>query len=69
MAQKTTYYCDGCGREKGEVNHWFGVRVDEEGWTLKSFSYTGVHHIYCGQECVHKALSEYMERCREKVGV
>lgn len=65
--QKTNYYCDGCGKEKGEVNHWFIVRADQEGFTVSPFMPSGHSGcIYCGQSCVIKAFSEYLERCRNK---
>jgi hypothetical protein len=29
MSELRAYKCDICGREKGDVNHWFVVRVGE----------------------------------------
>ena len=63
--QKVTYYCDGCGAEKKEVNHWYATRIDSEGFTVRPIEGCGSYsRIYCGQGCVTEALSKYMEACR-----
>jgi hypothetical protein len=28
------YKCDGCGKQKGSVNHWYAVCVDKSGMVL-----------------------------------
>lgn len=67
MPKITKYICDGCGKEKGETNHWFrgskgnnyqGIKttwISE--WTLEDDN-TG---MYCGEACVLKAVSEWMQ--------
>ena len=66
--QDTICRCDVCEREKGETNGWFAVRA------FKSFSFEVLtwdlgaetsdlsesEHI-CGQECLHKRLSQWLE--------
>lgn len=66
MAQRTILICDGCGAEKREVNHWFGVGIYGEEFAIRPFASRMVSDsIYCGQACVIRALSEHMDRCRE----
>lgn len=67
MAQKTTYYCDGCGKEKGETNHWWviysEVSMELIPFRVEAKSGMGTESkIYCGQACVTAAVSKYMDR-------
>ena len=69
MAQKIVFLCDGCGHEKGEVNHWFETYENQVCWEVTQFSHIDAAKdskikIYCGQQCVMKAFSEYLERQR-----
>lgn len=66
MAHKTTYYCDGCGAEKKEVNHWW-IADDHKEFVIFPFDPIDIavdSKLYCGQSCVLKAVSEYMEKVR-----
>ena len=61
-----TYACDICGKQKGDVNHWwmydppkgpqqcFGI------WEWDNDCAAGLKHA-CGQECVIKAVNEWMQ--------
>lgn len=61
--QKTTYYCDGCGTEKRDVNHWWGIKIDTSGWTVRQFQVGGSNtNILCGQRCVIAAVTKYMDQ-------
>lgn len=66
MAKSEVYICDGCGKQKGEVNHWwminagslrFGLSLlqfEEEMAKLPNYKH------YCGRECALKAVSAWM---------
>lgn len=61
-------YCDVCGRAKAETNHWFvavsnpkhvkGIAFGPSD-ALFSPEFTSEH--ICGQECLHKRLSQWLE--------
>lgn len=65
MSQKITYYCDGCGAEKKEVNHWYAASVAGTNFMVGElkFSVAG-DRVYCGQQCLIKALSEHLEKMK-----
>ena len=62
------YCCDVCEADKGEANHWFAVWAIPEvsfkalPWeeARQSSSLSNAEHI-CGQECLHKRLSQWLE--------
>ena len=67
MTKKTV--CNVCGKEKGEVNHWWlyiihHVLSDEEFFSLEVRPWVEndvdfMKHA-CGQECVVKAVNSYL---------
>ena len=72
MAVNSTYKCDGCGKLKAEVNHWFVASEisPSNGDLLNSLSMgihrwprhkdaAGVKHL-CGAECVIKYVNEFL---------
>jgi hypothetical protein len=73
MAIATQVTCDVCGKQKGDVNCWWVGTITEVGThkSLKIYPWpTGskevangktVNHL-CGQECVIKAVSEWMAK-------
>jgi predicted Fe-S protein YdhL (DUF1289 family) len=65
MSVKTVVVCDGCGREKGEANHWILFNIVEAAAVARS-SYVAFHawdetsarvlgHL-CSEECAIKVL-------------
>ena len=67
------YKCDVCGKEKGTVNHWYwmvvedGLRLnrwDGQYWdesTQETISYGSRDAIHlCGAECVNKKVNEFL---------
>jgi adenine-specific DNA methylase len=66
MAWTEQITCDGCGKKKGDVNHWWLMektanefriyRWNEQ--TTKGLIRRAKH--LCGQECVIKAVNEYL---------
>lgn len=61
--------CDVCGQQRGETNHWFVAGHDRSNLAAgiafgpgdSVFSdFVTVEHI-CGQECLHKRLSQWLE--------
>jgi hypothetical protein len=68
MAVVTKYICDGCGAEKGLVNHWWMTWENGVIWEVMTFDETRIFHLaYCGESCVSKAFSEWM-RARSEQG-
>jgi hypothetical protein len=76
MAKVETFKCDQCGKQKGEVNHWYKamsvVALGEQHNYLKvvpweSTSVTtledSVRHL-CGQACVVSELNEWMNSAK-----
>lgn len=64
--QNTTCRCDGCGVEQGDANGWFAVRANL--WFVVVPFEAAVeeravqeHEHICGQECLHKRLSQWLE--------
>lgn len=63
-----SYKCDGCGKMKGETNHWWIMYASRDLDNAPMFQiYTwpsgtpsdGVKHI-CSQECAIKTISEWL---------
>jgi hypothetical protein len=65
MPRQLNDVCAGCSRVKGEVNHWFAVRHQGTYFVVYPWSEmsvtTGECDSYCGQACVAKALSVWMQ--------
>jgi len=69
-----TYKCDVCGKQKGDVNHWwvlwtrgknptFQIALELRTWneeSLKGAVWADKHFHLCGQECVLKQVTEFM---------
>lgn len=78
MAKSLKCECDGCGKtERGEVGWWVvGEFADGGGIALVSlgdyedqieiwdFEFVGTPSILCGQRCVSKKLSDFMDAKR-----
>jgi hypothetical protein len=63
---KQTITCDMCGREKGEVNHWYLMgSLTTFVVTAWASNFEGYQHI-CGQECAHKALDKFFAGITEQ---
>jgi hypothetical protein len=75
MARVQSVVCDGCGKVKGDTNHWWKVLVDENpkgpylaltpldsNWL--SGDWTQIFDL-CGQACVISKLSEWMNPKKE----
>jgi len=56
--------CDVCGAEKRAENRWYLLSADDtfrvEPWGDSTAPLSGHEHI-CGQECLHKRLSQWLE--------
>jgi hypothetical protein len=64
MAITQSVTCDVCGKQKGEVNHWYLSSVDGgtlhlDKWDDDSAAAAGNH--LCGQDCVVKAVNKWMQ--------
>lgn len=62
MAKTEIFTCDVCGRQKGEVNHWYMLSIMGGEFILSAWDADKKHahkHL-CGQECVIKAVNEYL---------
>jgi hypothetical protein len=68
--QAQSFRCDICGKEKGQVNHWwmmwllpkllpYGAAVHIQGWEDRDAPIEGRKHL-CGQECTHKMLDRFL---------
>ena len=63
--RREVFTCDICGKERGQVNHWFlaygsgGYQVFYR-WDEVPPKTTGVKHL-CGAECAHSLLSRFLE--------
>lgn len=70
MRHPEVYFCDGCGKQKQSVNHWYLLSVDGglhlDKWVEDSASAADKH--LCGAECVTKAVSEWMQGAANKEG-
>ena len=66
----TTTTCDVCGTPKGETNHWLVVVVSRAEFWLTAPEHLEKQGTYtakdiCGEECAHKALSQWMDERRK----
>lgn len=71
MPVRVVVTCAGCGKEKGDVNHWWGVHADPptsvqspQEFIIRPFTLVDAragYESYCGQQCLTKALSEWMD--------
>jgi hypothetical protein len=63
MAQQVQYICDGCGKVKGEANHWFAALIWDSAFWIRTWAdrdkLDSPQH-FCGAECVQKRVSEFM---------
>lgn len=73
MGKVSSYKCDGfgCGKDKGEANHWWVLWVDLGQLHLERLEHVEARgpltprmEILCGQECVSKKVSEFMGAAR-----
>jgi hypothetical protein len=59
-----SYKCDGCGKMKGETNHWWLIEF-ESGiftvfcWLANVAQHARAKHI-CSQACAIRVISEWM---------
>jgi hypothetical protein len=65
MAINKTITCDRCGKVKREVNHWWIAKINAMDFTLLPWGSGAIEspvakHL-CGQECVSKMASQWME--------
>lgn len=67
MAITQTITCNVCGKQKREVNHWW-VAYESQGvgfmlspWN-ENLARNDIVQSLCGQECVIKAVSEWMQK-------
>jgi hypothetical protein len=68
MAAQITINCDVCGKQKGEVNHWFVIDVDSEGCHIQEFGVTDLNpenrnrtmKDVCGAECAIKVVQRFL---------
>lgn len=68
MSQITNTVCDGCGRVKGETNHWFRVAEMSHSFTTRMDINPydkRKHNDYCSQGCVTKAFQEWLNAQQE----
>lgn len=67
MAVIEKIVCDVCGKQKQDVNHWWIFDPPNEGQELFllakwSDERAVTYRHACGQECVIKAVSEWMQK-------
>jgi len=67
MAKVEYWECDGCGKRKGPDNHWFAATANNATtcgpvWVVYLLANAPAHGIkaYCGEQCLHKALSDWV---------
>lgn len=63
--QNTIFRCDVCGAEKEDINGWHSINVSGGRFTVGHWedwqeSIIDLEHV-CGQECLHKRLSQWLE--------
>lgn len=67
MARRDAFTCDVCGKAKQDVNHWWMLFEGESqtGTYCAVYTWDGdiesFKHL-CGQECVIKAVNEWMQK-------
>lgn len=63
---RQSIFCDVCGAQRREANHWF-IAYEEAGelrissWALSRLLSAGTKHV-CGERCTHKLMSEFLAR-------
>ena len=61
---RQSIFCDVCGAQRREANHWF-VAYEEAGelrissWASRRLLSAGTKHV-CGERCTHKLMSEFL---------
>lgn len=52
--------CDGCGKIKGETNHWYAINKVENKLVIMPYTENRAkrYPVLCGQECLVKSISE-----------
>ena len=57
-------WCDQCGVEKKETNHWFEAHTDGLHLIIQQLEGRGSAgwRYLCGQECAHKELTDYLNQ-------
>ncbi|HEV2493741.1 MAG TPA: hypothetical protein VG204_11810 [Terriglobia bacterium] len=59
MPRVEYWKCGGCGKLKGEDNHWFAVIEHADGFFVAPLAAIAKPtEAYCGEQCLHKALSQ-----------
>ena len=63
---KPTYYCDGCGIQKKETNHWLALREARDcsqiftRLEVRAFNDCGPDDVHiCGHDCLIKKVSAF----------
>jgi hypothetical protein len=65
-----SFKCDVCTKIKGETNHWILAITDAVKRTISLSGFSvklarrGKHTILCGEECLHKYISENTDKLR-----
>lgn len=67
-------FCSQCGTAKRETNHWYFSWIERGGLRLCivawSFDPELVHEAsvqkLCGQQCVQKAVQQYLDECQAR---
>jgi len=67
MAKRTVYTCNVCGKDKLKTNHWWIAYVSSApGFMLSPWSDSLAENeevkTLCGQECLIKAVNEWMQK-------
>lgn len=66
MSQITNTVCDGCGKVKGETNHWFKSYISETMFEVaRPQDRDSSYKDYCGQNCITKAFQEWLNAQQE----
>jgi len=68
MAKVDTYQCDGCGAQKGNLNHWFRLGVQDVSlgiYTWAGGDATDDDKHFCSDECVIKAVQQWLSARKE----
>lgn len=68
MSQRTETICDQCGARKGETNHWWKCESGSDWITVsKNNGKSQVGQDMCSEQCVTRALSEFLSRPEPEV--
>lgn len=70
MGKVTTYVCDGCGRQRGESNHWWqvfiGGHAGDTSLIICPMRNEDTQNVFCGAECVHKEVDRFLSGAQNK---